>query len=99
MTQENEARVLQRVRTAFRAAVILNWLAVLAILFFRGTPKPVAMIAFTAFRLTAICSTVWLLFEIAEVIAKRTRRLNPFVDAILTLPMYGFWFLAWASTY
>jgi hypothetical protein len=99
MTQDFEVRFLQRVRIAFRLAVILSWLAVLTILFLKGIPKPVAMAAFTVFRVTAVCATLWLLIEIAEAITKRTRAVNPLIDAILTLSMFGFWFLAWASSF
>lgn len=94
-----ERQFLQRLRIAFRAAVILNWVAVLSIWFLKGVPKPVAMGAFTVFRVTAVCATLWLLIEITEAITKRTRAVNPAIDAILTLPMFGFWFLAWASSF
>ncbi len=97
--QDFERRFLQRVRVVFRAAVILNWLAVLTIWFLNGISKPVAIAAFTIFRVTAVCATLWLLIEITEAITKRTRPMNPVIDAILTLPMFGFWFLAWASSF
>src|SRR5260370_692691 len=94
-----ESRFLHGLRIVFRAAVILNWLAVLTIWFLKGIPKPVAIAAFTIFRVTAVCATLWLLIEVAEAITKRTRVVNPLIDAILTLPMFGFWFLAWASSF
>ena len=94
-----ENQLLRRLRVAFRTAVLLNWLAVLAILFLKGVPKPLAMGAFTVFRVTAVCATIWLLAEIAEALTKRTRAFNPIIDAALTLPMFAFWFLAWASSY
>jgi hypothetical protein len=94
-----ERHFLQRVRVVSRSVVILNWLAMLTIFFTKGVPKPVAMVAFTVFRVTAVCATLWLLIEITEAIIKRTRVANPVIDAILTLPMFGFWFLAWASSF
>ena len=83
-------KALASIRIVFRSAVVLNWLAVLAILFLNRIPKPVAMGVFTVFRMTAVCATLWLVLEIAEAIAKRTRAVNPLIDAILTLPMFGF---------
>jgi len=97
--QKSEGRFLQRLRIAFRGAVILNWLTVVTIWFLNGIPKPIAMAAFTIFRVTAVCATLWLLIETTEAITRRTRVLNPVVDAILTLPMFAFWFLAWASSF
>lgn len=99
MKQDSEAQFWHRVRIVFRVGVILNWLAVAIILTMKGIPKPAAMTAFTVFRVTTVCATLWLLIEITEAIAKRTRVINPVIDAILTLPMFGFWFLAWASSF
>jgi len=94
-----ENRFLQRLRLVFRAAVILSWLAMLALLPLHGVPKPLAVGAFTVFRGTAVCAALWLIVEMGEAITKRTRTLNPVIDAILTLPMFGFWFLIRASTF
>ena len=95
---DSENQFLQRLRITFRAAVILNWLVMITILFLREIPKPVAMGAFTVFRVTVICATLWLLIETAEAITKRTLAASPLIDATLTLPMFGFWFLAWVSS-
>ena len=94
-----EYRVLEKIRVIFRATVVVNWFAVLAIWFLKGIPRPIAMAAFTIFKVTAICASLWLVIEIAEAIAKRTRAVNPVLDAILILPMFGFWFLAWATSF
>jgi len=82
-----------------RAIVVLNWTLVLTVLFLKSVPKDLAMGAFTAFRVTAVVATLWLLVEIAEAFLKRTRALNPIIDGALTLPMFAFWFLAWATSY
>jgi ABC-type proline/glycine betaine transport system permease subunit len=97
-TLDFKNQLLQRLRVAFRTAVFLNWLVVLAILFTKGVPKPFAMGALTVFRATAVCATIWLLIEIAEALTKRSRALNPVIDAFLTLPMFAFLFLARASS-
>jgi hypothetical protein len=93
-----ENRFFQRLRMVFRAAVILSWLAML-VLPLHGVPKPLAIGAFTVFRGTAVCAALWLIVEMGEATAKRTRVLNPLIDAILTLPMFGLWFLIRASTF
>jgi heme exporter protein D len=98
-TLDFESQLLQRLRVAFRTAVLLNWLVVLVILFTKGIRKPFAMGAFAVFRVTAVCATIWLVIEIAEAVTKRTRALNPVIDAFLTLPMFAFWLLAWASSF
>jgi len=98
-TLDFERRLLQRLRMTLRAIVVLNWTLVLTILFLKGVPKDLAMGAFTAFRVTAVVATLWLLVEIAEAFLKRTRALNPIIDGALTLPMFAFWFLAWATSY
>jgi len=94
-----ENRFLQRLRLVFRAAVILSWLAMLILLPLHGVPKPLSIGAFTVFRGTAVCAALWLIVEMGEAIAKRTRVLNPLIDAILTLPMFGFWLLIRASAF
>jgi hypothetical protein len=48
---------------------------------------------FAVFRTTAVCATVWWMFEIAEALTGRTSAKNPFINGILTLPMFGFWYL------
>jgi hypothetical protein len=96
---EFEHRLFHRIRFISRIFVILNWLAVLVILFLPGIPKSVTMSTFTVFRTTAVCATVWWIFEIVEALTGRASAKNPFIDGILTLPMFGFWFLAWASSF
>jgi hypothetical protein len=96
---EFEHRIFQRIRLFSRAVVVSNWAVVLAMLVLNRIPKPVALAAFTVFRVTAVCATLWLLFETAEAFTGRTSIKNPLIDAILILPMFGFWFLAWASSF
>jgi hypothetical protein len=72
---------------------------VLVILFLNGIPKSATLGAFTAFRATAVCATLWLRFETAEAFNGRTSVKSPLIDAVLTLPMFGFWLLAWASSF
>jgi len=71
----------------------------LVFLFLNGIPKDVAMGAFTVFRVTAVCATLWLLVEVGEAITGRTRPINPIMDALLILPMFGFWYLVWVSSF
>jgi hypothetical protein len=96
---EFEHRLFHRIRLVSRIFVILNWLVVLVILFLHEIPKFVTMTTFAVFRTTAVCATVWWMFEIAVALTGRTSAKNPFIDGILTLPMFGFWFLAWASSF
>ncbi len=98
-TLDFENQFLQRLRVSLRAVVVFNWAVVLAIFFLKGFPKPLAMGAFTVFKVTAVCATLWLLIETGEAVTKRTRALNPVIDAALTLPMFAFWFLVWASSF
>lgn len=94
-----ENRVLQLLRRVIRVAVIISWLFMLSVLPLHGVPKPLTVVAFTVFRGTAVCAALWLIIEMAEAITKRTRAVNPLIDAILILPMFGFWFLIRASTF
>ena len=96
---EFEYRLLQRVRLILRGFVIFNWLLVLVLVFTHEVPKSVGLGVFTLFRATAICATVWFVFESIEALAGRTSAKNPLIDAILTLPMFGFWLLALASSF
>jgi hypothetical protein len=96
---EFEYRLLARIRIILRSVVIFNWVAVLAVMFMHGVPNAIGLSVFTLFRATAICATLWFVFEIIEVLTGRTSAKNPVTDALLTLPMFGFWFLAWASSF
>jgi hypothetical protein len=96
---EFEHRLFHRIRVISRAFVIFNWLVILVMLFLHVVPKSVAMGTFTVFRITAVCATVWWMFEVAEALTGRTSFMNPFVDGILTLPMFGFWLLVLAATF
>jgi hypothetical protein len=96
---EFEHRLLGRIRLALRIFVVLNWVAVLVVMSIHGVPKAVGLTVFALFRVTAICATLWFVFEIIEALTGRTSAKNPVIDALLTLPMFGFWFLAWASSF
>jgi hypothetical protein len=99
MGAEFEHRLFQRIRVISRILVIINWLAVLVILLMHGVPRSVAMGAFNLFRGTAVCATLWLLFETVEAFTGRTSGKNPLIDAALILPVFGFWFLVWVSSF
>ena len=99
MEPEFEHRLLQRIRVISRILVVINWLVVVVILFSHGIPKSVAVGVFDVFRITAVCATLWFLFETVEALTGRTSAKNPLIDAFLTLPMFGFWFLAWATSF
>jgi hypothetical protein len=97
--RELEGRILRRLRVGFRTVVLLNWFSMLVFLFLNGITKDVTTGAFTVFRVTAVCATLWLLVEVAEAITGRTRVSNPIMDALLILPMFGFWYLVWVSSF
>jgi hypothetical protein len=77
------------------------WLTVLCLgwLPFRWLPKSISVAAFWLFTATAIVGFVFLLFEIAEASRKRTAIAEVVLDALLVLPMFGFWFIALAASY
>ncbi len=58
--RELEGRILQRLRVGFRTVVLLNWLSMLVFWFLNGITKDVRTGAFTVFRVTAVCATLWL---------------------------------------
>jgi hypothetical protein len=96
---ELQHRLVQRIRVISRVLVLVNWLVMLVILLMHGVPKSLALSAFTVFKATAVCASLWFVIEIAEAVAGLTPAKNPLIDAVLTLPMFGFWFLAWASSF
>jgi len=63
-----------------------------------GVPKSAGVKIFTVFKVIAMVGSIWLLFEFIEAFQGRTSFRNPLIDAFLTLPMFGFWFLVLAST-
>jgi hypothetical protein len=89
----------QRIRLISRIFIALNWLVILTISFLHRVPRFVALGAFTVFRDTAVCASLWLVFEIAGTRRGHTTIKNLLIDATLILPMYGFWLLVAAATF
>jgi hypothetical protein len=94
----SEHRLYQRIRIILRIFVISNWLVVLSS-FLHRVPRSVAVGAFNVFRDTALCAILWLIFETAEALRGHTATKNVLIDAMLILPMFGFWFLVMAATF
>jgi hypothetical protein len=82
-----------------RIFIALNWLVILSISFLHRLPRSTALGAFTVFRDTAVCASVWLLFEINGTRRGHTTIKNLLIDAMLVLPMFGFWLLVAAATF
>jgi hypothetical protein len=95
----SEHRFYQRIRVIIRIFVVFNWLAVLSALFLHWVPRSAAFVAITVFRDTAICATLWLTFETAVALKGRAATKNLLIDAMLILPMLGFWFIVAAATF
>jgi hypothetical protein len=95
----SENRLCQRIRVILRIFVVFNWLAVLSALFLHRVPRSVAFVAMTVFRDTAICATLWLIFEAAVDLKGHAATKNLLIDAMLILPMLGFWFIVAAATF
>jgi len=85
---------------ASRAAVILSWLMMVALLFSHDVfvSKSAAMGVFTVFKVIAVVGSIWLLFEFVEAFQGRTSFKNPLIDTFLIFPMFGFWLLVVATT-
>jgi uncharacterized membrane protein len=77
------------------------WLTIVSVVWLlpRSLPKSISMTAFWLFTATAIVGFVFLLFEIAEASRKRTAIAEVVLDALLVLPMFAFWFIAWVASY
>jgi hypothetical protein len=88
-----------RIRLISRIFIALNWLVILSISFLHRVPRSVALGAFTVFRDTAVCASLWLLFEIAGTRRGQTTIQNLLIDAALVLPMFGFWLLVAAANF
>jgi hypothetical protein len=101
MQQPTPGGVITRWRLPLRLAVVVMWMIVLSLLGppFRWVPKSISMSAFWLFTATAIVGLVFLLFEIGEASRKRTAIGEVVLDALLVLPMFVFWFIAWAASY
>jgi hypothetical protein len=95
----SEHSLQQRIRLISRIFIALNWLVILSISFLHRVPRSVALGAFTVFRVTAVCASLWLLFEIAGTRSGHTTIKNLLIDAVLVLPMYGFWLLVAAAAF
>jgi hypothetical protein len=92
----SEHRLYQRIRVILRIFVVFNWLAVLSSLFLHQVPKSVAFVAITVFRDTAICATLWLIFETVK---GHTAARNLLIDAMVILPMLAFLLYVAAATF
>ncbi len=88
-----------RIRLISRIVIALNWLVILSISFLHRVPRSVALGAFTVFRDTAVCASLWLLFEIAGTRRGYTTIQNLLIDAALVLSMFGFWLLVAAANF
>ena len=95
----SEHSLQQRIRLISRIFIALNWLVILSISFLHQVPRSVALGAFTIFRVTAVCASLWLLFEIAGTRRGPTTIKNLLIDAVLVLPMYAFWLLVAAAAF
>ena len=96
---ESDHSVRQRIRLVSRIFIALNWLVILSILILHRAPRSVALGAFTVFKDTALCASLWLVFEVAGTRSGHTTIKNLLIDAFLVLPMYGFWLLVAAATF
>jgi hypothetical protein len=93
-----ELHVFQRIRVVSRTALVLSWLTIVTVSLSRGVPKSVALGVLEAFKVSALLGSIWVLFEFVEASLGRTSFKNPLIDALLTLPMFGFWFLVFVHT-
>jgi len=98
---EHLAGNLFRWRLGFRLTVVVTWLLVLVLLWFgpRTWPRTVPLAAFWWFRAIAILGVVYLFYEVGQVSEKRVGVGEVLLDALLVLPMFAFWFIAWAASY
>ena len=98
---EHSAGTLFWWRLGFRLTVVVTWLLVVGVVWFspRTWPKAVPMAAFWWFRAIAILGVVHLLYEVNQVSEKRLSVGDVVLDALLVLPMFCFWFIAWAASY
>jgi hypothetical protein len=99
-----ELESLQTLRTrqvSFVARIVvgLNWVVVLILFFTHNVPRSVSQAAFMVFRFTAVLAVFWVIAEVAEGFAGRIRFGRIFVDGLLTLSMFAFWFLVVVGSY
>lgn len=96
---ERSVGTFLRWRPGFRMVVVATWLVIIAVVWFfpRTLPKAVPMAAFWWFRAIAVLGSVYLLYEVGQVTEKRVSVGGLILDAVLVLPMFLFWFAAWAS--
>lgn len=93
-----ERRLYRWIRVILSVFVIFNWFFVLSTFLHHG-PRSVAFLAITVFRDTAICATIWLIIETVEPLKGHATSKHLLIDAILILPMLGFWFVVAAATF
>ena len=99
MAHTTETRLVGQICLLMRVGVISGWLAILITVSLRGIHPHVARGAFSFFKIVAILATLWLIAEIAEAFAGRASFRSVAIDALLTLPMFVFWFLVFVSTF
>ncbi|MBZ5563528.1 MAG: hypothetical protein LAP13_14045 [Acidobacteriia bacterium] len=83
---------------ALRVVVVLNWLVILAAVLLRGVPKALALNAFAAFKVSAVCVGALVIAEIVF-LRHRSKPWAVLLDAVLGLSMFVFWFFVLASTF
>ena len=99
MTDTAETRLVGQICLLMRVSVISGWLAILITASLRGVHPHAAQGAFSFFKIVAILATLWLIAEIAEALAGRASFRSVAIDALLTLPMFVFWFLVFVSSF
>jgi hypothetical protein len=92
----SEHRLYQRIRVILRIFIALNWLVILSILFLHRVSRSLALGAFTVFRDTAVCASLWLIFETVK---GHTAARNLLIDAMVILPMLAFLLYVAAATF
>ena len=91
MINTTESRLVGRICLIMRVCVACSWLAIFITLLLPGVHPSIARGVFTFFRIVAIIATLWLVGEFAEAASDRISFRSPFIDAMLTLPMFIFW--------
>ena len=99
MTDTAETRLVGQICLLMRGGVISGWLAILITLSLRGVHPHLAQGIFSYFRIVAILATLWLIAGTVEALSGRASFRSVAIDALLTLPMFAFWFLVFVSSF
>jgi hypothetical protein len=99
MINTTESRLVGRICLIMRVCVACSWLAIFITLLLPGVHPGIARGVFTFFRIVAIIATLWLVGEFAEAASDRISFRSPFIDAMLTLPMFIFWLWVYVVTF